>query len=150
MIADLSTRIYCVKNRHLIERDYNLEWAATNAHFVAGMWGFLVVVAIRVYFQSKGGLLGLGMAGIPISSLMLMIAIVNRGVARGSGDGLRYGTDVSSLFSTYSSLLIQRAFNKSSVGILEISSILLLVWSVGAILKGVAGRYHVLETKKES
>lgn len=130
---------------HLIERDYNLEWAATNAHFVAGMLGFLVLVAIRMYFHTDGGLLGMGIAGIPLSALLLMIAVVNRGVARGSGDGHRYGSNVGSLFTTYASLLIQRAFNKSCMGYLEIGSILLLGISVAAAFKGISERLNAGE-----
>ena len=137
---------------HLIERDFNLEWAATNAHFVAGMLGFLVLVSIRMFFHADGGLLGMGIAGIPLSALLLMMAVVNRGVARGSGDGHRYGSNVGSLFTTYGSLLVQRAFNKCCVGYLEIGSILLLVLSVAATYKGFTERLDldVDESKKKN
>lgn len=150
LVQHISLTPHFLTNRHLIERDYNLEWSATNAHFVAGMLGFLVLVAIRMYFHAEGGLLGMGIAGIPLSALLLMIAIVNRGVARGSGDGHRYGSDISDLFSTYGKLLIQRACNKSCVGILEIGSILLLLWSLGATVKGVATRFDLGESKKNN
>ncbi|GAX20099.1 hypothetical protein FisN_18Lh036 [Fistulifera solaris] len=133
---------------HLIERDYNLEWSATNAHFVAGMLGFLVLVALRMFFHADGGLLGMGIAGIPLSALLLMISVINRGVARGSGDGHRYGTNIGSLFTTYVSLLTQRACNKSCVGYLEVGSIVLLLTSMAATCKGVAERYHLGESKK--
>ena len=114
-----------------MNRDYSLEWAATNAHFVAGMWGFAMLIGIRSYFGVGGGLLGRSLAGSTLSALMLMIAVVNRGVAAGGGDGkLRFGASVVSLWSQYIRLLWKRATNPASFGILEVGSMVVLLWSL--------------------
>ena len=59
-----------------------------------------------------------------------MMSIVNRRVAYGSGDGLRYGSSVIHLWTTYIRLLLKRATSIKSVGLLEIGSIILLAAGV--------------------
>jgi hypothetical protein len=100
-----------------------LAWAGTNAHFVAGLWGFMLLIGIHAYFKVDSGLLGRSVAGLTLSSLMLMVAIVNRGVAAGSGEGLRYGANVFHLVSRYVSLLFKQATKAGSVGPLELASL---------------------------
>jgi hypothetical protein len=130
-IPTTTAAIQCMY-RALLNRDYSLEWAATNAHFVAGMWGFAFLIGTRSYFAaSKSGALGKSLAGCILSAVMLMIAVVNRGIAAGSGDGsLRFGTTVIDLWRQYVRLLVIRATRPGSVGVLELGSIAVLVWSL--------------------
>lgn len=125
---------------HLIKRDFDLQWVAVNAHFVLGMLGFSFVVGTRAYFQAGGGLVGKSVAGLAGSGVLLMIAIVNRGVAAGGGEGVRYGATVWSLISRYIFLLTKRASTLGSLGPLEVSSIGLLLWSVAMGVLGIAAR----------
>eukprot|EP00584_Thalassiosira_punctigera_P019309 CAMPEP_0172552350 /NCGR_PEP_ID=MMETSP1067-20121228/44387_1 /TAXON_ID=265564 ORGANISM="Thalassiosira punctigera, Strain Tpunct2005C2" /NCGR_SAMPLE_ID=MMETSP1067 /ASSEMBLY_ACC=CAM_ASM_000444 /LENGTH=222 /DNA_ID=CAMNT_0013340313 /DNA_START=149 /DNA_END=817 /DNA_ORIENTATION=+ len=92
----------------LLQRDYDLSWSGTNAHFLFGMFSFAYLVAVRSYFNVGGGLLGRGVAGLAGSSLLYMVAVVNRGVASGSGDGLSYGNSIVSLFRHYAGLVLAR------------------------------------------
>jgi hypothetical protein len=108
----------------LLKRDFDLPWAGTNAHFVAGMWGFMVLIAIRTYFYMGAGRLGRSVAGLCGSGLLLMVAIVNRGVAAGSGDGLRYGANVAHLVSHYVTLLCKQAFRPRTMGPLEMAALI--------------------------
>lgn len=107
-----------------------------NAHFVAGMLGFSALVAARLYLQAGCGLLGRGLAGVCLSALLHMTAIVNRGITAGAGDGIHgYGRSVLDLFWRYVVLLVNRAFRPSSFGILEASSVVLLVVSLGTLFR---------------
>jgi hypothetical protein len=65
-----------------------------------------------------------------LASLLLMVAIVNRGVSSGSGDGMRYGTSVASLFSAYLQTLFRRATHRDTFGPLEVMSMLVFGWGV--------------------
>eukprot|EP00956_Cyclotella_meneghiniana_P022499 scaffold42691_cov78-Cyclotella_meneghiniana.AAC.8 len=85
---------------HLIQRDYDLSWSGTNAHFIFGMFSFAYLIAVKSYFNVGGGIIGSGVAGMAISSLLYMVGIVNRGVSSGSGDGISYGkSETSSILS---------------------------------------------------
>jgi hypothetical protein len=128
----VGTNTFCTHNslavvcghRHLLQRDFDLAWAGTNAHFVAGMWGFMLLIGLRSYFQAGCGLLGRSIAGLAFSGLMLTIAIVNRGVAAGSGDGLGYGGTVLHLIGHYVALLFKQATKPGSIGPLELAAML--------------------------
>ena len=120
--------------RALLNRDFKLEWAAANAHFVGGMWGFLFLIGTRMFFAASGGLLGRSLAGCALSGLMLMVAVINRGVAAGSGDGLRFGNSVLALWTQYISLLTKRTFKRGSFAVFGAGSAVVLFWS----LQGVA------------
>lgn len=124
----------------LLQRDFDLPWAAVNAHFTMGMLGFGFLVGCRAYFQAGTGLIGQGVAGLAGSGVLLMISIVNRGVASGGGAGERYGATVWSLIARYAFLLAKRASTPGSIGVLEISSIGLLVWSLVRAIKGIMER----------
>lgn len=110
--------------RELLTRDFDLAWAGANAHFAAGMLGFMFLIGARAYFQAGSGLLGRSVAGLTFSGLMLMIAILNRGVAAGSGKGSRYGATVLHLVVHYVSLLYKQATKVGSVGPMELAAIL--------------------------
>ena len=98
------------------------------------MLGFMLLIGIRAYFQAGCGLLGQSLAGLTLSALFLMTAIVNRGVASGSGDGLRYGGSVLHLMAHYVSLLFRQATNTKNFGVLEMASVLgLISFSVQAL-----------------
>jgi hypothetical protein len=108
---------------HLIQRDFEIPWVATNAHFVFGMMGFLWVIGCRVYFMAHKGPIGISAAGMVGSCFLLLTSIVNRGVAAGGGNAeLRFGTNVLSLFHTYSCLLWKRACSPESFGPLELGA----------------------------
>ena len=81
--------------------------------------------------------MGRGLAGIALSGLMLMMAVVNRGVAAGSGHGLRYGASVLALWRQYITLLLKRALKRGSVGVLELGSIAVLLWSLLASARAI-------------
>jgi hypothetical protein len=102
----------------------------TNAHFVGGMLGFVYLIGARSYFHVQGRSLRASAAGFSVSGFMLMLSIVNRTVAKGGGDAShRYGSSILALWGNYLTLLAKRAFNPRSIGVLEISSIFLMVGS---------------------
>ena len=113
---------------HLLQRDFNLEWLAVNSHFVIGMFGFMSMLGIRVYlsaiaagFQITGANSVLSMA---TAGLLLMVSIVNRGVAAGEGGryGWKFGGSVVSLISGYVHMFFKRALTPVSFGPVEIAS----------------------------
>jgi hypothetical protein len=122
---------------HLIQRDFELEWAAVNTHFVIGMLGFLGMIGIRSYFVAKKALLGGATLGVALSSLALMVSIVNRGVAAGGGKGRRFGGTVLSLAQRYTTLLLARALSIKTFGILEILSVTGLAVSLSGAVTAV-------------
>jgi hypothetical protein len=100
---------------HLLQRDYKLQWAAVNSHFVLGMFGYMWLIGTKAYFMGgkHPAVFGLAMSG-----MMFMLSIVNRAVAKGGGSvAARYGSNVFGLLSTYTSLLFRRA--RESFGPLE-------------------------------
>lgn len=124
----------------LLMRDFDLEWAAVNAHFVLGMFGFCFLIGTRAFFQAGGGLMGQSVAGVAISGLLLMISIVNRGVTAGGGGGAGYGNTVFSLISHYVITLAKRATTVGSMGPLEISSIAIFAWSIVLAVRGIVNQ----------
>jgi hypothetical protein len=122
----------------LLKRDFDLEWAAVNAHFVLGMFGFCFLIGTRAFFQAGGGLIGQSVAGFAASGLLLMISIVNRGVAAGGGDGSSYGSSVFSLVSHYAFKLAHRATTVGSMGPLEIGSMAVFACSITLAVRGIA------------
>ena len=116
---------------HLIQRDFEIPWVATNAHFVMGMMGFMWVIASKAYFFAAKGPIGASAAGIAFSSLLLITSIVNRGIAAGGGeDGLSFGSNVFYLFRTYANLLVRRACSLDTFGPLELSAMGIALFSV--------------------
>lgn len=133
----------------LIQRDYALPWAATNAHFVFGMMGFMWVICSRAYFLGRKGALGASVAGLALSGFLLITSIVNRGVAAGGGDGARFGANVFGLFNTYIRLLVKQAFSLATFGPLEAASVTLaLVCGVNAMYVILRDFPKKLESKK--
>lgn len=128
-----------------------MPWLGTNAHFVAGMFGFSYVIALRSYLGG-GTAVGKAVSRFAFAALMLMVAIVNRGVSTGSGDGMRYGSSVLSLFTNYVVVLFKRATNPKTFGLLEIGSMAFMVWglvlTVTAIWKISASEGDNSATKK--
>lgn len=122
---------------HLLQRDFALEWAAVNTHFVVGMLGFLAMIGSRAYFMARKGLLGKSVLGIAMSGLALMISIVNRGVAAGGGSGVRYGANVLALGTCYTKLFLRRATAVKSLGPIEITSAVVFVLSIAGAIKAV-------------
>jgi hypothetical protein len=125
----------------LLQRDFDLEWAAVNTHFVLGMFGFCFLIGTRAFFQIGGGLMGQSVAGLAISGLLLMVSIVNRGVAAGGGDGSRCGASVFGLISHYAFTLASRsATGVNMCGPLGISSIAVFAWSIFLAIRGIANQ----------
>ena len=81
--------------------------------------------------------MGQSVAGLAISGLLLMVSIVNRGVAAGGGQGSGYGNTVFSLIGHYVILLAKRATTVGSMGPLEISSITVFAWSITIAVRGI-------------
>jgi len=133
---------------HLIQNDFDMSWAGTNAHFILGMLSFSYIIGVRSYFLAGRGNLGQCVATLSASALMFMMGIVNRGVAAGSGDGRGYGLNVMSLFKHYMVLLIKKNVQLKSFRPLEVGSVALasvaLVRAVKIVLQ------PLLETKKEN
>ena len=115
----------------LIQRDYNLAWAGCNAHFVIGMMGFMALIGTRAWLSAAGTPFGLAAAGMATSGLMLMTAIVNRGVAAGGGAaGQQYGGTVLALIWSYTRLLLRQATSVASFGPLELGAVAVAAGSV--------------------
>jgi len=115
----------------LIQRDYELSWIATNVHFMAGLMGFLAMVALRAYtlFPSRLNKAAAGTAG---AFLLAMISVVNKGVSRGDGRGHVFASSIISLNLRYGVLLVKQL--QQSGGILAMASIGLgLVSAVAAV-----------------
>lgn len=127
----------------LLERDFDLEWAATNSHFVLGMIGFMYMVGIRgfVMLLAEGASATLTAAALTgvASALALMVSVVNRGVAAGGGQGVGYGQSIVDLFAHYVTLLYQRATDVASFGPLELTAIVLQVVSLSLSVYAIVG-----------
>lgn len=102
-----------------------------------GMYGFMFMIGVRIYFQVGKGLMGRGLAGLAFSGLMLMVSVVNRGVAAGSGNGMCYGANVMHLIGRYFSLMWLQATKRGSYGPLEMVAILGLAVASADIFRGV-------------
>ena len=68
---------------------------------------------------------------------MLMLSIVNRGVAVGSGEGPRYGSSVVDIGLAYAKLLMKQATNIKNIGILELGASVLFLWSIVGIIREI-------------
>merc|ERR1712071_96447 len=125
---------------HLLNRDYSLSWAAVNTHFVLGMIGFVGIVGTRALFMLQlcetNKYLSTALSSSVGAAFALMIAIVNRGVEKGGGEGMGYGRNVLSLIENYFQLLRHQAFSRNTFGILESCFLLLISY---AIVTGVTG-----------
>lgn len=116
----------------LIQRDFEIPWVATNAHFVIGMLGFMWVICSKAYFLANKGSLGASAAGLAASGMLLITSIVNRGVAAGGGtDGAQFGSSVLALFHTYARLFLKRACAPKTFGPLEVGAASLALFSLG-------------------
>ena len=109
----------------LLCRDYALPWAAVNSHFVLGMLGYMWLIGTKAYFMSGNQL---SIFTLAMSAMIMMVSIVNRGVAHGGGvEGYRYGKSIVGLISSYASMLFQRV--RSSFGPLECIAIVMFFGS---------------------
>jgi hypothetical protein len=125
---------------HLLQRDYDIHWAGTNSHFVLGMFGFAFCVACRSYFfvAPHNHAMARSLSGIAISSLLLMVSIVNRTISIGAGDGTtRYGKSIGALFSHYGYLLVKQACSRQSFGPLEFLSLILGTTSIVSCIRHI-------------
>jgi hypothetical protein len=127
---------------HLIQRDYEIQWVATNAHFVFGMFGFAFCIGLRCYLHAGPyhPVLGRSLASLAVSGLLLMMSIVNRGVAVENGNFKGGATNVWSLLVKYIQLLINRELNSKTMGFLEISAVGLLVYGLILASQEIFGR----------
>lgn len=114
---------------HLIQRDYTVEWAAVNGHFVVGLLGFMWLVATKAFFIGGQGPIGKSAFTLTFSAMISAISIVNRGIARGGGaPGLRFGSSVVGLLRTYTLLFYKRSFSGFSP--MEWTAVALAVYSL--------------------
>lgn len=134
---------------HLLQRDFELPWAAVNAHFVFGMFGFIFVIGTRSYFNCDKGPMGRAVLGVAGAGLLFLVSIVNRGVSSGGGDEeLRYGSSVLSLFCSYFGLLLSRM--RTDFALLEFAAVALGVYSTScALLCAMRGVNKTKGEKKE-
>jgi len=90
----------------LLQRDFALEWAGVNSHFVLGMLGYMWLIATKAFFMGGGA----PVFAIAMSGMLSMVSIINRGVARGGGSSVhRYGSSIVGLLQTYVTLLFKRS-----------------------------------------
>ena len=80
--------------------------------------------------MASKGPAGASAAGLAFSSLLLMISIVNQGVAAGGGKNMRFGSSVLSLFRAYAVHMINRASSVTRFNPLEITAMALFVFSL--------------------
>lgn len=141
----------------LLKRDwFDLAWSATNSHFLFGMLGFMWMVGTRAYLmvqakpwnsnpvsagdEADSHTLSTASVMMVASAFLLMISIVNRGVANGGGEvGESYGGSVFNLFAHYLTLLFKQSIGTaiSPMGPLEILSILFGAASFFLAIKAV-------------
>lgn len=133
---------------HLLSNEFALQWAAVNSHFVFGMFGFMVIIAIRLYFMCGQGGMGLSAVGLTMSVLMFMISIVNRAVATGGGNGIRYGTTVLALFERYFSLFMKRAVTYETFGAVEVLAVATMIVSLLTYLSYAAMSFENRKNKE--
>mmetsp|Transcript_12784 Transcript_12784/g.27749 ORF Transcript_12784/g.27749 Transcript_12784/m.27749 type:complete len:280 (-) Transcript_12784:149-988(-) len=117
----------------LLCRDYALPWAAVNSHFVLGMLGYMWLIGTKAYFMSGQQL---SIFTLAMSAMIMMVSIVNRGIASGGGnEAYRYGKSIVGLISSYLSMLFQRI--RSTFGPLECIAVVLFIGSFGSYAKYV-------------
>jgi len=138
----------------LIERDFALHWAAVNAHFVFGMFGFVWIIGTRALIITKiSGTNACFTAAIYSAigaALSLMVAIVNRGVANASLEGHGFGKTILGLFANYIHLLYRNAASKSDYGLLEHAAMLLFVFAIASAAWGLITEINEkLKSEKE-
>ena len=92
----------------LIARDFALEWVATNVCFLAGLFGALVLVALRALLTWERDE-GFVAAGVCAAASLLLVSIVDDQVAAGG-----YAADLSQLLTTFGRLIIERATSSRS------------------------------------
>ena len=109
---------------------------------------FMAMIGLRVFLLSPN-LFGAAAAGWAMSGLALMVAIVNRGVASGGGDGSNLGLSVWALIARYAVLLTKQATSLASFGFLELTAIALAVASIGATAKAAVTAWGVEEEEEE-
>lgn len=114
---------------HLIQRDYAVEWAAVNGHFVMGLLGFMWLVATKAFFIGGQGAIGKSSFTLALSGMLSAVSIVNRGIARGGGaPGLRFGSSIVGLLQSYVVLFYKRSL--SGISPMEWSAAALAIYSV--------------------
>ena len=98
----------------LIKRDYELQWIATNVHFLLGLLGFCSMIMLRalcIYPQ----FINTSSAGLALSALVGMVSILNVGIAEGDGQGHRLGGNAFWLVARYTTLLVKSFVEKRTV-----------------------------------
>ena len=96
------------------------------------MFGFVMLMGIQAYFRTGAEFLRGSVLSVASAGLMFMVSIVNRGVNRGSGSGMRYGSNVLYLFGNYLAMLVKRMYK--TVGPLEIGALALFSWGVVSLI----------------
>jgi len=113
----------------LIQRDFNLAWLGTNAHFVAGIFGFMWMVGTRAYLSvtvsGQPCMVAASAVGMAVAGLLLMVSVVNRGVAAGGGGEMTYGNNFLALISKYIALLLKQATSFKTFGPLQLAAVVI-------------------------
>ena len=98
----------------LIKRDYELQWIATNVHFLLGLLGFCSMIMLRALCIYPN-FINTSSAGLALSALVGMVSILNVGIAEGDGQGHRLGGNAFWLVARYSTLLVKSFVEKRTV-----------------------------------
>ena len=94
----------------LISRECELAWIGTNLHFLAGLAGFGTMVGIKRYLCIEKTPTVSIVSGLwTAAALCNGMAIVNRGIAQGDGDGGNFGKNIVHLMVRYIQLLYRDA-----------------------------------------
>jgi len=92
-----------------LQRDYELPWIGCNVNFILGLLtfaGLLVTFSLATH-----GPVCKPVACTVAAAICLMVSIVNDGVSQGDGvvGGVRFGSNMASLFARYICLLAKHA-----------------------------------------
>lgn len=130
----------------LIQRDFALEWAAVNGHFVLGLLGFMWLVATKAFFIGGQGPMGQSAFALVLSAMLSAVSIVNRGIAKGGGTpGLQFGSSVIGLLHTYITLFYKRSIAAFSP--LEWTAVMLATASLFHAARFMIGTIQKLKTE---
>lgn len=100
----------------LLLQNYEKSWLGCNVNFLLGLMGLTVMIAVRAWLE-----FGVDFGTVPVlftvAAVLLMVSIVNEGVAQGDGTGeggTRFGKSFLGITGRYVGLLLHRACVKRS------------------------------------
>jgi len=116
----------------LIAEKHELAWLGTNIHFLLGMLGFSLIVGSKSFF-AIGASMGRVTISWSIATFLQALAIVNRGIALGSGN------EVKSRFASNFGILIVKyisyAYKASRGGVCGFAAFSVTIYAVWETIK---------------